>query len=94
MKLQRLRPRHGPWLVLTLGLGLLIFFWQLGATGLGVRRFVEKPTREKAEAYLATGRYYWNSGMFCFRAGVFLAELERSAPQVHAGVAACWQASA
>lgn len=34
MKLYRLRPRHGPWLGLTLGLGLLMFFWQLGATGL------------------------------------------------------------
>ena len=34
MKVHRLRPRHGPWLVLTLGLGVLMFFWQLGATGL------------------------------------------------------------
>jgi len=59
-----------------------------------VRRFVEKPSLEKAEQFLRSGQYYWNSGMFCFRAGVFLAELERSAPQVHAGVAACWQASA
>jgi mannose-1-phosphate guanylyltransferase/mannose-6-phosphate isomerase len=59
-----------------------------------VRRFVEKPSLEKAEEYLHSGQYYWNSGMFCFRAGVFLAELARSAPQVHSGVTACWQASA
>ena len=34
LKVHPLRPRHGPWLLLTLGLGLLMFFWQLGATGL------------------------------------------------------------
>jgi 4-amino-4-deoxy-L-arabinose transferase-like glycosyltransferase len=34
LKVHPLQPRHGPWLLLTLGLGLLIFFWQLGATGL------------------------------------------------------------
>lgn len=33
-----------------------------------VARFVEKPDRERAEAYLASGEYYWNSGMFMFRA--------------------------
>ena len=32
--------------------------------------FVEKPDRKTAEQYLAEGRYYWNSGMFCFTAGV------------------------
>ena len=66
---------------------------ELGATGLGVRRFVEKPTREKAEEYLATGRYYWNSGMFCFRVGDFLRELARSAPEVSDAVLAAWQAT-
>lgn len=34
LKVHRLRLRHAPWLLLTLGLGLLMFFWQLGATGL------------------------------------------------------------
>jgi len=66
---------------------------KLGATGLAVRRFVEKPSREKAEAYLASGRYYWNSGMFCFRVGDFLSELARCAPEVSAAVAAAWQAT-
>ena len=42
-----------------------------------VRRFVEKPSLETAEQYLRSGRHYWNSGMFCFRASSFLAELER-----------------
>ncbi len=66
---------------------------KLGAAGLAVRRFVEKPAREKAEAYLATGRYYWNSGMFCFRVGDFLGELARCAPEVSAAVTAAWQAT-
>ena len=35
-----------------------------------LKSFVEKPDRARAEQYLAEGRYYWNSGMFCFTAGV------------------------
>ncbi|MDA8624029.1 mannose-1-phosphate guanylyltransferase/mannose-6-phosphate isomerase [Alphaproteobacteria bacterium] len=35
-----------------------------------LQSFVEKPNRAKAEKYLAEGRFYWNSGMFCFTAGV------------------------
>ena len=49
-----------------------------------VSRFVEKPVREKAEAMLAAGNYYWNSGMFLFRAKTFLSECEKLAPEVHA----------
>jgi len=45
-----------------------------------VRRFAEKPDVATAEAYLRTGDYVWNSGMFVFRADVLLAELERHAP--------------
>ena len=45
-----------------------------------VLRFVEKPDAETAQAYLATGRYYWNSGMFCFTAGTILDALEEHAP--------------
>ena len=33
-----------------------------------VSRFVEKPNKETAESYIASGEYYWNSGMFMFRA--------------------------
>ncbi len=66
---------------------------KLGAAGLAVRRFVEKPSREKAEAYLASGAYYWNSGMFCFRVGDFLGELARCAPDVSDAVAVAWQAT-
>jgi len=66
---------------------------KLGGAGMAVRRFVEKPSREKAAEYLASGRYYWNSGMFCFRVGDFLGELARCAPAVSDAVAAAWQAT-
>ena len=55
------------------------------APGEGVRpieRFVEKPDAATAQGYLAAGDYFWNSGMFLFRASRFLAELEQHAPQM------------
>jgi mannose-1-phosphate guanylyltransferase len=55
-------------------------------------RFVEKPSLEKARQYIATGNFYWNSGMFCFKAGVILDEMAQHAPQVYAGAQACWAA--
>jgi len=45
-----------------------------------VDRFVEKPDRVTAESYLASGDYFWNSGMFLFSAKAFLAEMERLEP--------------
>jgi mannose-1-phosphate guanylyltransferase len=59
--------------------------------GRRVVRFVEKPSQEKAEEYLATGNFLWNSGMFCFKAGVLLEEMTRHAPEVVAASKACWQ---
>jgi len=56
-----------------------------------VDRFVEKPDRATAEEYLAAGDYYWNSGMFMFRASSYLGELERLAPQMLAATRAAWQ---
>jgi len=53
-----------------------------------IERFVEKPDLASAEAMLAEGGYYWNSGMFLFRADAYLAELERLAPEVAAAAAA------
>lgn len=47
-----------------------------------VARFVEKPDRERAEAYLASGEYYWNSGMFMFRAKKYLIELAKYRPDI------------
>ena len=48
--------------------------------------FVEKPALALAEQYIASGDYFWNSGMFLFRASRYLEELERYQPAV---VAAC-----
>jgi mannose-1-phosphate guanylyltransferase/mannose-6-phosphate isomerase len=53
---------------------------------LRVARFVEKPARPVAEAMLAEGGHYWNSGMFLFRAERILAELGVHEPAILAGV--------
>jgi len=47
-----------------------------------VERFVEKPPLSQAEDYLRSGDYFWNAGIFLFRAGDILAEMERHAPAV------------
>lgn len=59
--------------------------------GFVVDEFIEKPNRKTAEQYLASDGYYWNSGMFMFRAGAYLAELEKFNPEM---VAHCRQAAA
>ncbi|OKB68776.1 mannose-1-phosphate guanylyltransferase/mannose-6-phosphate isomerase [Serratia marcescens] len=56
-----------------------------------VRRFVEKPDLHTAQAYLTSGEYYWNSGMFLFRAKRYLEELEAFRPDI---LDACRQAMA
>ncbi len=52
-----------------------------GAAAL-INGFVEKPDLAKAEEYLQSGRFYWNSGMFAFRASQILEEIERLAPTI------------
>jgi mannose-1-phosphate guanylyltransferase / mannose-6-phosphate isomerase len=47
-----------------------------------IARFVEKPDAERARQFLASGDYYWNSGMFMFRARRYLEELTRYAPEI------------
>ena len=47
-----------------------------------VVRFVEKPDRENAQKMLDDGNYYWNSGMFVWKASVILAEVEKHLPDV------------
>ena len=51
--------------------------------GEDVKAFHEKPNLEKATEYLQAGNYYWNSGMFCFKAGVFLEELKKYSPKIY-----------
>lgn len=56
------------------------------ATGSGgvrsVERFVEKPNLETATQYLASGEYFWNSGMFLFKASRYLEELRQLQPAI------------
>lgn len=52
------------------------------AGGFAIREFVEKPDLARAEAYLASGDYSWNGGIFAFRAGHLLAELATHRPEM------------
>ena len=56
----------------------------IGADGFKVARFVEKPDLERAMGFLADGGYSWNGGIFAFRAGDFLSELEAHRPAIAA----------
>jgi mannose-1-phosphate guanylyltransferase/mannose-6-phosphate isomerase len=55
-----------------------------------IAQFVEKPEQLRAEQFVASGDYYWNSGMFLFRARRFLEELERCAPDIAAACRAAF----
>jgi mannose-1-phosphate guanylyltransferase len=59
-------------------------FGYIEADGLNVRSFKEKPDFQTAQIYINAGNYYWNSGMFCFKAGIFLSELEIHSPDIFA----------
>ena len=48
-----------------------------------VKAFHEKPDSITAQNYVDAGNYYWNSGMFCFKAGVFLDELKKYSPNIY-----------
>ncbi len=56
------------------------------AQGVSVERFVEKPDLETAKQYVDSKEYYWNSGMFLFKASQYISELEKFAPDI---LAAC-----
>lgn len=58
-------------------------FGYIESNGENVISFKEKPDLQTATEYLKAGNYYWNSGMFCFKAGVFLEELEKYSPQIY-----------
>ena len=59
------------------------------AQGSKVLRFVEKPTLEKAQEYLASGNFLWNSGMFCFKASTMLHAMEQHCPDILSATKAC-----
>ncbi|GHY42992.1 Mannose-1-phosphate guanylyltransferase [Vibrio cholerae] len=54
----------------------------VGETAYRVAQFVEKPNLVTAEQYLASGEYYWNSGMFLFKASRYLKELKAHRPDI------------
>ncbi|HIP14073.1 MAG TPA: mannose-1-phosphate guanylyltransferase/mannose-6-phosphate isomerase [Sulfurimonas autotrophica] len=60
-----------------------IGFGYIEADEFNVKAFHEKPDLDRAKSYLEKGNYYWNSGMFCFKAGVFLEELKKYAPEIY-----------
>ena len=64
-------------------------FGYIQAEGHQVKRFVEKPDLDTARDYLATGGYYWNSGMFCFTASVMLREMAQHCPDILQATQAC-----
>lgn len=61
------------------------------SAGFEVAAFVEKPDLKTAQGYLESAEYDWNSGMFCFRAEVFLQALQKFAPEVYEATDACWK---
>jgi len=50
---------------------------------LQVERFVEKPDRESAQGYLASGHFYWNSGIFVWKASTILKEIQAHLPHLY-----------
>ena len=53
------------------------------AEGENVLAFHEKPDAITAQSYLDKGGFYWNSGIFCFKAGIFLEELKKYSPKIY-----------
>jgi len=69
-------------------------FGYIEADGLEVKEFHEKPDIKTATLYFEAGNYYWNSGMFCFKAGVFLDELQKHSPEIYETSLRAYQNSA
>jgi mannose-1-phosphate guanylyltransferase/mannose-6-phosphate isomerase len=61
--------------------------------GYRVKQFVEKPSMARAREFLASGRFLWNSGMFCFGARAYLRALQDCAPRVYAAAELCWNST-
>lgn len=61
--------------------------------GEDVLAFHEKPNLDKAVNFLKQGNFYWNSGLFCFKAGVFLQELQKQEPEVYIKAKLAWESN-
>lgn len=64
------------------GFGYLKRGEAIGSKGFRTAQFVEKPDLERAKSFLAEGTYAWNGGIFAFRVGDFLKELEAHRPAI------------
>jgi mannose-1-phosphate guanylyltransferase len=58
-------------------------FGYIEADGVNVKSFKEKPDLATAIEYLESGNFFWNSGMFCFKAKTFLDELKEFSPEIY-----------
>lgn len=58
-----------------------------------VAQFVEKPDQDTAEDYINQGGYYWNSGMFMFKASIYLQALEELSPEIFAACSTAFKTS-
>ncbi|WDE95985.1 mannose-1-phosphate guanylyltransferase/mannose-6-phosphate isomerase [Lentisphaera profundi] len=65
----------------------------LGDASYEINKFKEKPNLETAKKYLASGDYLWNSGMFVFKASVYLQELEKLRPELYEASRLAYEAS-
>jgi mannose-1-phosphate guanylyltransferase len=61
--------------------------------GDNVLAFREKPNKATAIDFISRGNFLWNSGMFCFKASVLLAELQKFEPKVFAAAKVAWEAN-
>jgi mannose-1-phosphate guanylyltransferase len=68
-------------------------FGYIEADGINVKSFKEKPNLETAIKYLESGNFFWNSGMFCFKAEVFLNELKAHSPEIYTSAKATYEGS-
>lgn len=55
-----------------------------------VLRFCEKPTKSIAESFLQSGNFLWNAGIFCFKAKIFLEELNKFRPDIYQSSLTAW----
>jgi mannose-1-phosphate guanylyltransferase len=68
-------------------------FGYIEADGNEVKSFKEKPDYETACEYIKSGNFFWNSGMFCFKAEVFLNELKVHSPDIYTSAKATYEGS-
>jgi len=56
-----------------------------------ISQFIEKPDLESAQKYVSSGEFLWNSGIFMFRANVFLEEIKACRPDIHSACTKAWR---